>query len=71
MDANDSYDGKPTNLNCFYMHTIFELKYLKPAIVSMTYLQVVCIRSGMYVVCITLVCNGICFVTSTLIENLV
>ena len=52
MDANDSYDGKPTNLNCFYMHTIFELKYLKPAIVSMTYLQVVCIRSGMYDICI-------------------
>ena len=33
MDANDSFDGKPTNVNCFYMHTIFEQKYLKPAIV--------------------------------------
>ena len=37
MDANDRFDGKPTNLNCFYMHTIFEQKYLKPAIV-LTYL---------------------------------
>ena len=28
MDANDGFDGKPTNLNCFYMHTIFEQKYI-------------------------------------------
>ena len=33
MDAKDGFDGKPTNLNCFYMHTIFEQEYLKPAIV--------------------------------------
>ena len=36
MDANDGFDGKPTNLNCFYIHTIFEQKYLKPAIVTYT-----------------------------------
>ena len=33
MDANDGFDGKPTNSNCFYMHTNFEQKYLKPTIV--------------------------------------
>ena len=31
MDANDGFDGKPTNLNCFYMPTNLEQKYLKPA----------------------------------------
>ncbi len=34
MDANDGFDGKPTSLNCFYMHTNFEQKYLKLAIVQ-------------------------------------
>ena len=33
MDTNDGFDGKPIHLNCFYMHTIFEQKYLKLAIV--------------------------------------
>ena len=33
MDANDDFNGKELNLNCFYMHTIFGQKYPKPAIV--------------------------------------
>ena len=31
MDFNEDFDGKPTNLNCFYMDMIFEQKYPKPA----------------------------------------
>ena len=34
MDANDDFDGKPTNLNFFHMHINFEQKYPKPAIVG-------------------------------------
>ena len=34
MVSNDDFDGKATNLNCFYLHINFEQKYLKPAIVS-------------------------------------
>ena len=33
MDSNDDFNGKELNLNCFYTHTIFGQKYLKPAIV--------------------------------------
>ena len=29
MDANDDFDGKLTNLNCFYKDIIFEQKYPK------------------------------------------
>ena len=31
MDANDDFNGKELNLNCFYMHTIFGQKYPKTA----------------------------------------
>ena len=34
MVSNDDFDGKSTNLNYFYLHTNFEQKYLKPAIVK-------------------------------------
>ena len=30
MVANDDFDGKAPHINCFYMHMIFEQKYLKP-----------------------------------------
>ena len=33
MDTNDDLYGKELNLNCFYMHTNFEQKYPKTAIV--------------------------------------
>ena len=33
MDTNDDFYGKELNLNCFYMHTNFEQKYPKTAIV--------------------------------------
>ena len=33
MDTNDDFYGKELNLNCFYMHTNFEQKYSKTAIV--------------------------------------
>ena len=33
MVSNDDFDGKATNLNCFYLHINFEQKYPKPAIV--------------------------------------
>ena len=33
MVSNDDFDGKATNLNCFYIHINFEQKYPKPAIV--------------------------------------
>jgi hypothetical protein len=33
MDASDDFYDKELNLNCFYMHAIFEQKYHKPAIV--------------------------------------
>ena len=33
MDTNDDFYGKEPNLNCFYMHTNFEQKYPKMAIV--------------------------------------
>ena len=32
MDANDDFNGKELNLNCFYMHTIFAQKYPKPIV---------------------------------------
>ena len=35
MVSNDDFDGKATNLNCFYLHINFEQKYPKPAIVCM------------------------------------
>ena len=34
MDTNDDFYGKELNLNCFYMHTNFEQKYPKTAIVG-------------------------------------
>ena len=34
MDTNDDFYGKELNLNCFYMHTNFEQKYPKTAIVN-------------------------------------
>ena len=34
MDTNDDFYGKELNLNCFYMHTNFEQKYPKTAIVT-------------------------------------
>ena len=34
MGANDDFDGKPTNLNRFYKHLIFEQKYPKLTIVG-------------------------------------
>ena len=33
MDTNDDFYGKELNLKCFYMHTNFEQKYPKTAIV--------------------------------------
>jgi hypothetical protein len=33
MVSNDDFDGKETNLSCFYLHINFEQKYPKPAIV--------------------------------------
>ena len=36
MDTNDDFYGKELNLNCFYIHTNFEQKYPKTAIVSRT-----------------------------------
>ena len=33
MDTNDDFYGKELNLSCFYMHTNFEQKYPKTAIV--------------------------------------
>ena len=33
MVFNDDFDGKATNLNCFYLHINFEQKYLKLAVV--------------------------------------
>ena len=33
MVSNDDFDGKATNLNCFYLHINFEQKYPKLAIV--------------------------------------
>ena len=33
MVSNDAFDGKATHLDCFYLHTNFEQKYPKPAIV--------------------------------------
>ena len=33
MVSNDGFDGKATNLNCFYLHINFEQKYPKLAIV--------------------------------------
>ena len=33
MVSNDDFDGKATNLNCFYLHINFEQKYPKPAVV--------------------------------------
>ena len=35
MVAKYDFDGKATQLNCFYMHMIFEKKYRKPAIVQL------------------------------------
>ena len=40
MVSNDDFDGKATNLNCFYLHINFEQKYLKPAIVASQTLEV-------------------------------
>ena len=34
MDTNDDFYGKELNLNCFYMHTNFEQKDPKTAIVK-------------------------------------
>ena len=34
MDTNDDFYSKELNLNCFYMHTNFEQKYPKTAIVQ-------------------------------------
>ena len=34
MDTNDDVYGKALKLNCFYMHTNFEQKYRKTAIVA-------------------------------------
>ena len=34
MVSNDDFDGKATNLNCFYLHINFEQKYPKLAIVA-------------------------------------
>ena len=34
MDTNDDFYGKELNLNYFYMHTNFEQKYPKKAIVG-------------------------------------
>ena len=34
MVSNDDFDGKATNLSCFYLRINFEQKYLKPAIVQ-------------------------------------
>ena len=33
MATNDDFYGKELNLNCFYMHTNFEQKYPKTAVV--------------------------------------
>ena len=33
MVYNDDFDGKATDLSCFYLHINFEQKYPKPAIV--------------------------------------
>ena len=41
MDANDDFNGKELNLNCFYMHTIFAQKYPKPAIVAVVVIGLV------------------------------
>ena len=35
MVCNYDFDGKVTNLNCFYLHINFEQKYPKPAIVDL------------------------------------
>ena len=34
MESNDDFYGKELNLNCFYMHTNFEQKYPKTAVVK-------------------------------------
>ena len=36
MVSNDDFDGKATNLNCFYLHINFEQKYSKPAILRVS-----------------------------------
>ena len=35
MVSNDDFDGRATNLNCFYLHVNFEQKYPKPTIVAL------------------------------------
>ena len=44
MDANDDFNGKELNLNCFYMHTIFGQKYPKPAIVYFVKFEVIFLK---------------------------
>ena len=34
MISNDDFDGKATNLNCFYVHINYEQKYPKPAVAA-------------------------------------
>ena len=46
MDTNDDFYGKELNLNCFYMHTNFEQKYPKTAIVACWGLHLAGVPSG-------------------------
>ena len=44
MDTNDDFYGKELNLNCFYMHSNFEQKYPKTAIVHSVQLLITTLR---------------------------
>ena len=44
MVSNDDFDGKATNLNCFYLHINFEQKYPKPAIVDTWVVEIMAIK---------------------------